>query len=414
MYMKKIEQFDGTGKNNRGDVLKKSNKMMDIDSIDISLEEFDKLDGDHEFSKEYKENKREMLKEYRKKKATGTSKRVKVAKVAAACVACLIATPVIANAATDGALFNRLWGNEGKENMESHDEILYDEEKGSSCVVTYPEREYVEVDEEKAEELVGETVSYPNIVKDIDGTTLTIISAVRDKNSAVVEFTLEKEGGVDMNYSQLDNEAKGAWFSDDSTYWFEIGDTGNMFVDLERSTPEKLYIYDYAVCGMNGFNPSNLMLHLTQYPCKRSELNGNLSEEEWNAIMADTVESTIVIPTANRVPYVEFVNAEGGIIEISSLSMKITDMSIGLGLTPEQAYDPFYCSYVSVNYEDGTNYVVKETNIEGIHSCEVEVDNTGYACGGSDNSLVLVFNRLVDVDTVKSITVNGTEYTLKK
>lgn len=396
------------------DALNHSNKMMYADSIDISLEEFDKMDGDHEFSKEYKENKREMMKEYRKKKATGVSKRVKVAKVAAACVACLIATPVIANAATDGALFNRLWGNEGKENVESHDEILYDEEKESSCVVTYPEREYVEVDEEKAEEQVGETVSYPNIVKDIDGTTLTIISVVRDKNSAVVEFTLEKEGGVDMNYSQLDNEAKGAWFSDDSTYWFEIGDGGNMFVDLERSTPEKIYIYDYAVCGMNGFNPSNLILHLTQYPCKRSELNGNLSDEEWNAIMAETVESTIVIPTADRVPSVEFVNAEGGIIEISSLSMKITDMGVGLGLTEQQAQDPYYCSYVSVNYEDGTNYVVKEKNIEGIHSCEVEIDNTGYACGGLDNSVTLVFNRLVEVDTVKSITVNEVEYTLKK
>ena len=35
------------------------------------------------------------------------------------------------------------------------------------------------------------------------------MSAVRDKNAAVVEFTMEKEGGVDvLNYGEKENELK--------------------------------------------------------------------------------------------------------------------------------------------------------------------------------------------------------------
>ena len=64
-------------------------------------------------------------------------------------------------------------------------------------------------DEGLAESLIGDSMSYPNITKEIDGTTITILSVVRDNNSAVIEYTLEKAGGVDaLNYSQLDNEAK--------------------------------------------------------------------------------------------------------------------------------------------------------------------------------------------------------------
>ena len=56
--------------------------------------------------------------------------------------------------------------------------------------------------------------------------------------------------------------------------------------------------------------------------------------------------------------------------------------------------------------------MVHEHGIEDLHSCQVDIDNTGYACGAEDNHMVFVFNRLVDIGEVESVVVNETVYTL--
>ena len=109
---------------------------------------------------------------------------------------------------------------------------------------------------------------------------------------------------------------------------------------------------------------------------------------------------------------IEFANKGGGFASISPLSLKI-DMNTGLGLSEEEAYDPYNAYYVSVNYKDGTKYIVHEHEMEGLHSCDTETDNSSYSCGSTENNLTFVFNRLVDVDNVESVTVNKTKYVLK-
>ena len=100
-------------------------------------------------------------------------------------------------------------------------------------------------------------------------------------------------------------------------------------------------------------------------------------------------------------------------MEISPLSMSI-DMKSGLGLDEIQSKDPLYCYYVCINYKDGTKYVVDEHNVNGCHSCDVDIDNTGYLCETIDGKNKLVFNRLVDINNIESIIVNETTYTLSK
>ena len=90
-----------------------------------------------------------------------------------------------------------------------------------------------------------------------------------------------------------------------------------------------------------------------------------------------------------------------------------SEMCIRDRLSQEQAYDPWYVYYAAVNYKDGKVYVVHEHGIEGLHSCEVDIDNTSYACGTQDNHMVFVFNRLVDNGDVESVVVNKTVYELK-
>ena len=204
--------------------------MKNQELYDISIEEFDKMNEKHVFSEKYKKNKQKMLKDYRK--SVWSSTGAKTAKVAVACAAVLIASPVVANAASNGELFSRIWGKAGHKDVAAHEETIYLGEDEGKFAASYPERTYEDVSPQKAESLIGDSMSYPNITKEIDGTTITILSVVRDNNSAVIEYTLEKAGGVDaLNYSQLDNEAKGAWISEESTFNFSIG-SGSTIVDL--------------------------------------------------------------------------------------------------------------------------------------------------------------------------------------
>lgn len=381
--------------------------MENLELFDISIEEFDGMNGRHTFSKKYCQNKRELMKEYRKTMLV--TNKARYVKVAAAFALFIIGSPLVVNAATNGELFSRIWGTLGKQDVKSHEEIVYSDDKDGYYTATYPERDYEEIDEEKAEELIGEQLTFSEITEDIQGTTLTILSAVRDHNAAVVEFTLEKEGGVDaLNYSQIDNEAKGAWFTDEATFYIRIGDGGeHIFVDLKKSTENKLYCYDYMTLDSVS---NSIFMEITEYPCTRGEYivaEGDAADE----IASKMTEKKISIPVSEIVKSVEYANAEGGVAEISPISMKF-DLAIGLGLTSDEAYDPFGCYKTVINYKDGSSYIVNEHS-NSKHSCDVEIDNTSYACGSLGTELTYVFNRLVDVNEISSITINDVEYTVK-
>ncbi|MDE6432780.1 MAG: hypothetical protein K2L07_00955 [Lachnospiraceae bacterium] len=387
-------------------------QMLDYtnpEAFEISVEEFDALEGVHEFSTKYKRNKKKLLKEYRK--TAWTSVKRNYAKVAVAATIAVISAPLIANAATGGEFFNRLWGNQGKKDVESHQEELFDEEKGTSCIVTYPKREYVDVEPEKAEALIGDHVSHEQVVKEFGDTKLTILSAVSDGQSAVVEFTLEREGGVNaLNYSQLDNEAKGAWFSEETDFYFQFVDfSGSIYVDMDKSTADKLYCYDYMTADNGG--KKEIILKTYEYPCTRGEWI-HADDQAYNEYMSKTKEEEIAVPLSEEVAKVQYVNAEGGLIRISPLSMRV-DMGTGLGLTTEEAYDPGNLYYAAIHYKDGTEYIIMDKNWHDAHSCDVEIDNTSYVCGDLTHHVTCNFNRLVDVDNIASITVNETEYTLE-
>ena len=164
---------------------------------------------------------------------------------------------------------------------------------------------------------------------------------------------------------------------------------------------------------MNSYNNGikQLTLNTYKYPCTRGELY-SASDKKYKKYMAETKTSSTSITANKEVQKIEFANKGGGFASISPLSLKI-DMNTGLGLSEEEAYDPYNAYYVSVNYKDGTKYIVHEHEMEGLHSCDTETDNSSYSCGSTENNLTFVFNRLVDVDNVESVTVNETKYVLK-
>lgn len=387
--------------------MKQNTCQIDPEFMDISIEEFDSIDETHEFSKSYQQNKKKMLRQYRKELRKPV--RSHSMRVAAAAAAVIFFAPIITNAATNGAFFSRIWGTLGHKNIESHDETFL-EEGEDPVTVTYPKREYVDVDPDKAEVLIGDEVSAQPIVKDIGDTKLTITSVVSDGDVAVVEFTLHRDGGVNaLNYSQLYNEEKGAWFSEESTFVFLFENCSeNIFVDLERSTKDTLYCYDYMAKDVFGEKTSDLTLKLLQYPCTGQELH-SADDKAYEQYMAQTKTERITIPIEKEVEKLRYTNSDGGLLTLSSLGMKV-DLSKGLGLSQEEAYNPHNIYYLAVNYKDGTNYVVLDSARDGIHDCPEEIDNTSYLCGDLSLHTTFVFNRLVDSAEVESVTVNETVY----
>lgn len=376
--------------------------MRNIDTFNISIEEFDNLNERHEFSKEYKENKEQMMKEFRKN--TYKSSSNKFGKVAAAAAIVLVSAPIAVNAATNGELFNRIWGSTGKENIESHDEVIYDYTGDKTFEVTFPERDYVDMDEEKAQALIGDDFSNLSIVQEIDGTTITVLSAVKDNNAAVVEFTLEKAGGVDiLEYGQLSNEARGASISDNATFMFDFGgNPDSIYVDLEKSTDEKLYCYDYIALVSN----SNIDMNLYEYPCTLKEYR-EADDAAFEEITNNIKTSVLDITPDSSLQGKTFANSDDGSIEVSPISMAL-DMSKGLGFAGEECEDPGSVYNITIAYKDGSEYVVIERP-NNMHDAKVEINNTSYICS-KGTKITYDFNRLVDTDNIESISVNGVSY----
>lgn len=422
--------------------MKQEVKNMEKKTLDISIEEFDALDGTHKFSRKYQKQKRKMWKEYRKSVygssiniaplaagKEGWQHRHKHAKIAVAAALLMATIPVAVDAANNNDFFNRIWGNAGKKNIEAHEEIYTDEEKGSSFSITYPQKEYVNIAPGKAEELIGENISKKKITKELNDTKLTILSAVSDGQAAVVEFTLEREGGVNaLNYDQLTNEEGGAEFSDESTFDFYFKNAGeNIFVDLDQSTDELLYCYDYMVLASN---TSRLILETREYSCSRKTVIEESFEKSKDMHAKYTTKTqTLSVPLRSNAKTTDYVNADGGVVSISPLSMKI-DMATGLGLSLKETYpdlnlnkidpselydasqDPDSIYYVAITDNKGKKYIVENRETAN-HACDAPINNTTYACGDEQSHLTYTFNRLVDTGEIASITVNDTEYTRK-
>ncbi|MBQ9609600.1 MAG: hypothetical protein IJV15_09195 [Lachnospiraceae bacterium] len=394
-------------------MMKENTENGMLEDIEISLEEFDEVDEYHNFSDKYKNKKKEALKMYRKKHLA--TKRHTGVKVAAAIAAFAIATPLAVNAATNGDLFNRLWGNAGKEDVESYtyewDEDWGDETKHFE--VEMPAIDYEDTDPEKAEKLVGDNILEMNDEYDLDGTKMTILSTVSDGNCMVVEYTLEREGGVkiyNLDHAEHSNETKGNFPEIDQNVNFDFG---KVYIDLEKSTEEKMYCYSYAILASEYQENETPTIYVQILPCTIEEYAKTNDPEEFDKILDQIVEVEIPLNTKEQIDMKEYVNADGGVVEVSPISMSI-DESVGLGLP---SYDPYYIYYVNIKYKDGTEYLVSESNCDSkefdiSHSCDVEHANYQYVCG-FDNEFKIAFNRLCDVDNIESITVNETTYTLR-
>ena len=400
---------------------------------DWSIEEFDAISEDHVFSEQYQREKSKVIRAHSKKKAP---RRFFMQAVAAA-AACIVLPVVVYAAVTHADFYRNAFGNAGRQSVSAHEEVL-DDGKGGQFTVTYPEREYVPIDEEMAEALIGSNISSEPVEVQINDHTLTINSAVRDENAIVMEFTLACETGVTaLNYSELDNEAKGAWRSEESTFSFRVDGTAeNIYVDLEKSTETCLHCYYYGLFVFDGPLPDGKspVLDITYADGPLVDIykdeslvdiymDESLDDTYTDESLDDTYtdesldgttdkskihEAQVAIPAEHTINLLTFTSDAGGVLELSPISLSI-DMGKGLGLTNLEAYDPIHLNTMSIHYTDGSSYQVYDK--------DGYVDNTAYMCGGcgaAQTEIMLLFNRLIDPSKIDYVEVNGLIYNVSE
>lgn len=331
-------------------------------------------------------------------KRKGSHKRSFRNMAAAIAVVCL-AVPGVVYASSRTEFFKAMFGNDTRE---SNDVIRreIDDGKGGKVAVTLPSREYVPVDEEQAESAIGKYVMNEPIEKKIGSHTLCIESFVYDRNGAMMYFTLEREGGVTaLAGDQETNLTKGAYFTDDSDFYFNCETKNgayageNTYIDMKKSTDDKLYCYSYILWNEPLKDGDVPELMLETFHCTRKELTETTKTETERIRLTDK----------DPVPVQKIDMGEKGYAEYSPITLSV-DMAKGMGLSKEEAEDPYYLESIEVVYKNKETYVVcdKEKNVE----------NSSYQLG-SGTYYKTVFNRLVEVDEIEKIIVNGVEFAVK-
>ncbi|MBR1866833.1 MAG: hypothetical protein IJ801_10075 [Lachnospiraceae bacterium] len=370
------------------------NRCWNSERMEIRVEEFDALEGKHIFSDDYERKKQKLLEDLKKGKRTGSRKKMYKAAAALALICVIGSTTVYAVSADHRDIFDSLWGNSTKKNIPVH-EVEVEGNEGS-VMVTVPSMEYVSVDPEKADQVLEDRIMDTPIVKQIGDHTLTIQSVVYDKNGAVIYYTLEREGGVTMLVGDdSTNQSKGAYFSEESTEYFQFGGCELTYIDLEKSTRDKLYCCVYQVAW--GDSSKRIVPELTIWHFPFQWRDGDMTEEEIKEYDTNTTEETISITDKQPLDVYPYAAPNEGSLEISAI-----DMSIDLGTDLPENCSVDNLRSVEIRYKDGTSYLVYDK--------ENYINNTGYLCGGLDEQVRIAFNRLVDTDAIDLIVVNGVEY----
>lgn len=72
---------------------------------------------------------------------------------------------------------------------------------------------------------------------------------------------------------------------------------------------------------------------------------------------------------------------------------------------------------MEITYKDGSTYLMYARKYPydsgDVFNPAEEVESISYICGSINNHVITLFNRLVDVEQVEKITINGTEFTQK-
>lgn len=254
----------------------------------------------------------------------------------------------------------------------------------------WPNREMVEVDPAQAQVLLGDYLPECGYRWQIEDYTLTIEGYVLDEHTGTAKFyyTVEHPGGfgngaVNWERGWLDNQfyRVGVTFdtmSDGSRPWFG----GCLYLDVERSTEEKLYIVE-SMANESGWKAEDgFIVNFVVY--------GETAKDD------NVMSVKLELPGLKSLPTVSVADPATGktVAELSSI-----------GFLLKAGGDMDEVDYIALDYADGTRYVVRDD--------ANSLDNTDYGLISGERpnrDLRHVFNRLVDPSQVTAVVVDSQRY----
>ncbi len=265
------------------------------------------------------------------------------------------------------------FGRKGQERIAEEKIVGYRDEEGHDWFFLVPEMERIGFDEALAEKLVEPYVVQisGSVTNSQDGTVLSVEAYLHDPSTktCIVYLNMENQNGLPeyevsgTGWLHWDRETVGLHYLMSDPF-------GYYFLDEERSTETK------------------------QYLTLRFAYEETLSELD---IKFTKTQETLNIPISD--------------CDLRSISMDDGNVII----SPVGMYTKAkIAERLSIQYQDGTEYVVKDETIKriGTHYQHVRIGNYYYATSLGDSvcNTSWGLNRIVDIDNVKSIIIDGKEY----
>ena len=298
-----------------------------------------------------------------------------------------------AYAAVQSNFFQSAFGDKGQEDVKARDIPV--EGKDSTCRLA--EMTWVQTDPANAERILGDYVGTVGQSVSINDYTLTVDEMVVDENGiGVATYTLSNPDGVgevDGYYGQFgfmpDAPVRGVHVEGATQRDIGNGMTAGISFD-ERS------VKDEALS-------TETELHAVQYFCPlfgEHDENGYMWQlSMWDEESGSLAGPTITYAPETSIPATAFAAETGETVSMSPLGM-VASESI-------ETTDPGSYRRCVVTFSDGTEYIVKDDRYYEFDDKENAPElagNTVLTLDSGSDGIFFVFNRLVDVEAVASVT----------
>lgn len=327
----------------------------------------------------------------------GTHRMTRRAFVACAALS-VAAIGTVAYAAVNTDFFQTAFGDKGQPDIEAHEVVLVN---GTSY--TLPARQWVGIDSDDAERLLGDYVEPMGDSIAYKGYALTLGACVVDENGlGVASFELCNPDGVQLvknvsyEYGEIEFEEGcpvGMIAMMDATGTTHVN--GRCFLDRDASTDTDVVGASYFDIGRGDGTPEEqgvswMLTHRDGYdvpgeldlisfhPSKFVPTRLFISEDEDVAVSISPIGMVIDTPNDSGCEFEAEIESTGEIVTVRHPEWMTTN--------------------IRIVFVDGTEYIVRGA----------DVSNTAFGSVADDfSSQSVIFNRLVDPERVASVVVNG-------
>lgn len=271
-------------------------------------------------------------------------------------------------------MLDAAFGDNGQENVEQEKFYAFTDEYGYDLYMSVPAMERVPLDKELAEKLVEPYVVPVNrsVTNEGDGTVLTVEAYLADfaTNTGVVYLSLENSEGF-SSYTTT-NTGMVLWNDQriDINYLSSVP-WGLFYCDEQRTTDTKLYLILRCVVGLDA-----------------AEMKFYFQE----------TKQELVFPVTDS--NIRSISMDNGNIVLSPMGLYLS--SRAEGKVPTE---------MVITYLDGSEYFICGEKSDQFGR-KTTYSNFYFALASAGDIMEISFclNRIVDIDNVKSITINGAEY----